>query len=111
MRSGFFRGLFVGAVVGTVSGMLIDSEHRQKAKQLIHTGGELIHKVEDGMGMANGWINKGRELMQDDLHPLMQGMGGSGEMTEMFGQGKQAIDSRIAALEKRLEEIEGLGAQ
>lgn len=109
MRGGFLRGLFVGAVVGTVSGMLMDSDYRQKAKQLIHTGGQLIHKAEDGMEMANGWINKGRELMQDDLHPFMQGMGGSGEMTEMFGQGKEAIDSRIAVLEKRLEEIEGRG--
>lgn len=109
MKGGFLRGLFVGAVVGTVSGVLLDSDSREKAKNLIQSGGQLLQKAEDGMELASGWVHKGEALLHDEMPSMIHGMGGSGEMTEMFGNDREKMDSRVAVLEKRLEELESRG--
>lgn len=98
MRNGFVRGMLVGTVVGAASSFLMNPRHREKAREMIEQGGQLIKGAEDNIVTAGSFIEKSRHLFQDE--PQMESM----VQTETGG-----ITDRVALLEKRLEELEHKG--
>ncbi len=112
MRGGFFRGMIIGTVVGTVSGMLIDPEYRQKARNLMNHSGDMFSKVQEGVGVAESWMDRGRQLLhrenqptdQTEYHSEMDLNYQTGSTKDNEG-GKENIDRRVAILEQRLEEL------
>ncbi|MCK4260221.1 MAG: hypothetical protein KAX49_14680 [Halanaerobiales bacterium] len=98
--SGFVRGLFVGTVIGTVSSMVMRSDYRNKAKEWIRQGGQMLEFAEEGLGTMGNMVHQGQNMFKEKVSPQMS------EMKETFQMGKEKINQRVEVLEKRLEELE-----
>lgn len=99
MKNGFLRGIFIGSVMGAAATMLIKPETRERAKEVLNQGSQLLKGAEENLVNTTNWIEKSRHLFQDD-EPLEEaGLDGS----------KENIDNRVAFLERRLEELEHRG--
>lgn len=94
MKSGFTRGLFVGAVVGSVASILVDPNSREKAKDLISQGGRKLRRAGEEMDAAENIIEESRVMLCDE------------DTMNTGDLGDASLAQKMATLEKRLEELE-----
>ncbi len=100
MRGGFVRGLFVGTVIGAVSGVMMKSDYRNKAREIISQGGQMLEFAEDGLGTVSNLVNQGKNIFSESASTKMS------EMQDTLQNSKEQISERVEVLEKRLEELE-----
>lgn len=112
MRGGFLKGVIVGTVIGSMSSMLLDPNYRQKAMGFVDQGGQMLQSAQSRFKTAESWINKGRNLFQnnDQSSNQIPGDGGSNSLSiNAEDNGIDNITNRVATLEKRLEELSQKG--
>ena len=109
MRGGFLKGVIVGTVIGSMSSMLLDPNYRQKAMGFVDQGGQMLQSAQSRFKTAESWINKGRNLFQNNEQSSDQILGDGGshgiQINSPEDDGIENITQRVAILEKRLEEL------
>lgn len=97
MKNGFVRGVLVGTAVAVASRYILNPRYREKAREVIEEGGQVLRGAEDQIVSTGNWIEKGRQLFQMEDRSTAE---------SMEGKVPEDITDRVAVLEKRLEELE-----